>query len=607
MTRETKAGLVVSCSFLCLVGIVLFSKLREAPTPGTVGDDSTEPTLASAPEEPQPIKEVKTEPVAEIKDLAKAALAQQNEKRHTEGKVLPAAYNVEETASNLAGTKTAPAQPSQKGLTPPSFEQQENGGLAIEDTSPLLEIEKEKGNLAAPATPSGPAFLVAQPSARTRKASILTWVPDRLKKQATSLQGMGLRSPAGADTTRLASQTQPANDGLSNALQNAAGNTRPRLEPPSLSQLETTQPEPKREPLRTSQPVIVGMSVKPAPNTTGTASVPGLSSAALSDLGNNASESTLPPLAAIGNNKKVGEAAATTTPAAEQGNAGRGGLVGTMAPANVSEQDRTLTQSPVDTQSRVPAPVQSGNHEADNGAARGVRLDAPTALANQVAQGQSSPSTSPASNEGSPIRTHSPLGAPIPVVSPMVAPMLPANTSLASAPQVESYDEDTYTCRANDTFRSISQAVYRTEAYDQALLLFNRNHPLAGDALRQSPPLLQPGQPVFIPPLQILRKYYAASISDTRDLTPARSEAPAAQQAVALTPPLNAAAPTAATARTYRVGASGEMFRDVARRTLGNADRWTEIYQLNSSYDPTHTVPAGTELRLPADAHVDAQ
>src|SRR5947209_155170 len=160
MTRETKAGLVVSCSFLCLVGIVLFSKLREAPTPGTAGDDSTEPTLASAPEEPQPIKEVKTEAVAEIKDLGKAALAQQNEKRHTEGKVLPAAYNVEETASNLPGTKTEPAQPSQKGLTPPSFEQKENGGLAIEDTSPLLEIEKEKGNLAAPATPSGSAFLV---------------------------------------------------------------------------------------------------------------------------------------------------------------------------------------------------------------------------------------------------------------------------------------------------------------------------------------------------------------------------------------------------------------------------------------------------------------
>ena len=30
MTRETKAGLVVSCSFLCLVGVVLYSKLTRS-------------------------------------------------------------------------------------------------------------------------------------------------------------------------------------------------------------------------------------------------------------------------------------------------------------------------------------------------------------------------------------------------------------------------------------------------------------------------------------------------------------------------------------------------------------------------------------------------
>jgi hypothetical protein len=31
MTRENKAGIVVSCSFLCLVGAVLWSKLQEKP------------------------------------------------------------------------------------------------------------------------------------------------------------------------------------------------------------------------------------------------------------------------------------------------------------------------------------------------------------------------------------------------------------------------------------------------------------------------------------------------------------------------------------------------------------------------------------------------
>jgi nucleoid-associated protein YgaU len=188
---------------------------------------------------------------------------------------------------------------------------------------------------------------------------------------------------------------------------------------------------------------------------------------------------------------------------------------------------------------------------------------------------------------------------------------------------VESYDEDTYTCKANETFRSISQAVYRTDAYDQALLLFNRNHPLANEAIKQNPPLLQAGQPIYIPPLQILRKYYAASIPDNNNLTPVRNpasnETPSTSQPVMLAPPASGAtmatgatpgtgAMTAtASTRTYRVGAAGEMIRDIARRTLGNGDRWTEIYQLNRSYDPMYAVPAGTELRLPADAHVDTQ
>jgi len=37
MTRETKAGLVVSCSFLCLVGVVLYSKLNGPKPPLRLG------------------------------------------------------------------------------------------------------------------------------------------------------------------------------------------------------------------------------------------------------------------------------------------------------------------------------------------------------------------------------------------------------------------------------------------------------------------------------------------------------------------------------------------------------------------------------------------
>src|SRR5262249_25155365 len=53
MTRETKAGLVVSCSFLCLVGVVLYCKISgKNPGPDELG---SEYVSADAPLDPVPI------------------------------------------------------------------------------------------------------------------------------------------------------------------------------------------------------------------------------------------------------------------------------------------------------------------------------------------------------------------------------------------------------------------------------------------------------------------------------------------------------------------------------------------------------------------------
>ena len=56
MTRETKAGLVVSCSFLCLVGIVLLSKLRDPYGTLPSADALAEAGFPAAPPEPEPDK-----------------------------------------------------------------------------------------------------------------------------------------------------------------------------------------------------------------------------------------------------------------------------------------------------------------------------------------------------------------------------------------------------------------------------------------------------------------------------------------------------------------------------------------------------------------------
>jgi hypothetical protein len=77
-------------------------------------------------------------------------------------------------------------------------------------------------------------------------------------------------------------------------------------------------------------------------------------------------------------------------------------------------------------------------------------------------------------------------------------------------------------------------------------------------------------------------------------------------------PPGTPAGPVAGTSmsspaaeKQYRVGPNGETYRDIAARTLGNRDRWGDIYNLNGRrYPPEYPVPANTILRMPADARM---
>ena len=183
-------------------------------------------------------------------------------------------------------------------------------------------------------------------------------------------------------------------------------------------------------------------------------------------------------------------------------------------------------------------------------------------------------------------------------------PHPPTYDSVAPAPAingaalVESYDEETYTCRPNDSFRAISRTYFQDERYAQALFLFNRDHPLATDTIRRGPATLAAGTSIYIPPLRILQKYYGQAIGQA---APVQSQTSGVLQPAAL--PLTPAPQPRE--RSYQVRAQGEMLRDIARRTLNDPERWTEIYQLNRRYDPSVPVPAGSELRLPADARVE--
>jgi hypothetical protein len=234
--------------------------------------------------------------------------------------------------------------------------------------------------------------------------------------------------------------------------------------------------------------------------------------------------------------------------------------------------------------------------------------------------GGSSPARPANANNGNASSWPSP-GVPAPAPNaPIAAPVSfgPPQSPIGGDPQVESYDEETYNAKTNDTFRAISQQFYHTDQYERALLLFNRNHPLATNALQQDGSVLPAGQPIYIPPARILEKYYGAPVSHSAppvspsglptravNRTDAAGSVPLASASVGS--PGTPVKPTSSSTSVplYRVREGGEMLIEIAHRTLDNGDRWADIYRLNPRFDPKEVVPAGSLLRLPRDARVD--
>jgi nucleoid-associated protein YgaU len=193
-----------------------------------------------------------------------------------------------------------------------------------------------------------------------------------------------------------------------------------------------------------------------------------------------------------------------------------------------------------------------------------------------------------------------PLAAPPAVASPPIAVPVPSGGASPGAvirppvptdPRVESFDEETYICKPGDTFKSISQEKYTSDKYERALLLFNRAHPQAAEGIRSEPPLLRPGQPVYLPPIEVLERRYPATIPDM----PARPTSSGAA------PPPAASQASPAPVRSYTVQGKPETFYEIAQKVLGRAERWAAIWEINRQVpDPNQPLPVGTVVRLPA-------
>ncbi len=608
LSRETKAGIVVSCSFLGLVGVVLFSKMNDKASMPVASDE----LAMQLPAEPTPHQEEagRTPEPPLAKNGVVQAAAPGNLPLRDEGNLprVSPAEEIKRKEQEIAKPSRGPAAPppiEEPHLTVPGGDSaqrkaQPGNRSATENTVPPVPEIKTKIDKADTETGAGKMAV---------RAPVIP-PPEVIKNDRADEHAHAKSDPA--DKSGAAAPTVPAFDtktivpevpGLTGKptdkqertkkVEEAAApgkspsnNGVPNLEMPALPRLnsEPTPPAPTPSAAAGAPPAAASTVAPPAPPDLGAFDHPNANPAP-----------TKPKETVPAPNFPTGSGSATpnTTTSPEQ----RPPLTmppppGSPTPAQEASVGLVTPGSSPATKpagmDRGPAgtpPLEPPSRPLDPPAApstgpnQNIHLGRPEiGSASAPSPSSSPPAPSPSAFTGPASRAQPRTGA---TLADARSTGTPASLT-SNEPQVESYDEETYVWQPNDSFRAISQDRYKSDKFERALLLFNRNHPLAKPGIKEEPPKLQPGQEIYIPPTRILEKYYAIGI--------AADSSPAPQPATA--------APTPKP-RTYQVQPGGEMFLDIARRALGNSERWSDIYRLNPRFDPSQPVPAGTELVLP--------
>jgi hypothetical protein len=566
MTRETKLGIGVATSFLSLVAVVAYNSWYK-----------TESTPPQPPEPPSAAAVAQVQPAAKPEQNSDKTIESAAFKggRNTPASQEPPPYPALETApAAISGGVNVPAPPGVDGIKNEPATSLNNP--ANTSTSPSVHSPHTKPS-AFDIPP--PGDLVVPPSVAQQAPSPVVQqpkVPGGLPEQSTPLP------PAGEIIAKGPAAIDPKLDsGAASAIPGAPLPVNPVTQP-STNVIMPANPAPASSnqiPSPVNLDVAQGTPAPVPPNPAPLAG--GFASQA-------ANPNPLPP-------------------------------INPVSPPTVSGPGSTLEQKQVSQPAWPAAPVNS-------------------------ADPRTSPSPSPVTEIGSQTSITSP---PIAIPTPP-----PAAAAAPNKTQVESFNERRYLCQPTDTdFTSVSKQNYKSDKYAQALMLYNRDHPIGKAAVQQGMQL-QPGAEVYIPPVYVLESRYPNAIPNLTPLPqsgqrspdasaspkalvpviqgpPSGSPSAAGSQTAAPNPsptPLNSAInisqpapvqpvipntptnvpPTAGGGqyKLYTVPASGQQFYEIARDTLGDGRRWTEIYQLNQQYDPQVVVPAGTQLKLPPEAYV---
>jgi hypothetical protein len=643
MARETKLGLVVSCSFLCLLGVVVALKLAETPEeePGTdVAAAAPNEAAPSAPHaEPGAHGDAKPQadtPAVRKPDAPAPFPTVSSDVIHlTSGTAAPPAAKPGTNSPPVPPLPPLPAAPGD-GSKPVAKGPPTGGSRSPVDVPPLPPI--------ADTPPPAPAV---KPAGRDGKGT----PPDasavaKGKAAATSEGGLAASlwgQPAGPGK---APATTPAKTGADGGIGAALARANESSPPPGRgggAPKPTDAPPPPPvggAPGAVSGPMVPDslpalppsgqQEPRPAASPGGTSGTKPMTVEPLAKPGTTGSNTgatalpELPPVAPLDEKKSptpdvpaLPDLPPTGNPKPAEGESGSQRL----RPVPVDSQKGAASPAPAPPPAPPPPPVPpdagtgtGGVGTAGTGGAGGAGPvkapeKVPTARIGSVDAGD--PEIKGISVGGSAPLVAVPA-APLPPVAPVgptknVEPILVGGTSTASVPplsvapaavptsltrparpDVVTYTEATHEAGPGDTFKSISQAKYGTDRYADALYRFNRSHPLAEDDLPEDGSL-KPRQKVYVPPAEILENRYPEQI---------KGAAPAPAPGVTVgASPRSAPAPA-----TYRVGAGGEFQYDIARKQLGDGNRWMEIQKLNPGWDPAIPVPAGTTLKLPSDA-----
>lgn len=566
MKRETKLGLVVSGSFLCLFGALMGRKLL-------LPDDTAAP-------------DANTASVAQAPAPKQSASSGSNDNRIIEPGKLPLKTASMQDIKQVAAVSEVPPLPPPGQL--PLLPGQQLQGKPQEPSSP-------------PALPPLPEFNggggeLEELKKQAEKAKVGMYAPNK-KPSVPALPPAALPEPASSPL--IVAKGQPG----------SALPPGPPVSPPSAPTPPTYPSSPPEPALTPPAPEPIGGVKKPSVADNGQGQLPPTApvkpASALPD-----GPPSLPPAAPV-TPGKVEPAPVPPAPPAPIG------LPEPIIPGKVTPLDGKSSNNPP----APPAPIIPGK------ILDSPPLPAPVDPAEpQNKVGGKIPSGPPVS----PAPITPPVGAQPPgTVDPInvkTIPVVDAPEFIKPKPAVKGTLVETFTCDASTlTFAAISKKMYHSEGYADALLLFNRQnpHPNTPTSIYQNPPVLQVGSVVRIPKTVDLEASFPTAI---KHLNPSVSASPPAVKppVVAKTPGIDVNPPAAplsppsvpikvvdgggkgwqepvAAGATYQVKADAMIFQ-IAHDTLGDGKRWSEIYRLNPSIDTRYPIRAGTMLKMPPGA-----